>query len=174
MICVYLACVDRWLCIFGCWLVSKAGRVFSCVCTYQKAECTSAFFCTHGKLDMYLHSSFVYWELSVALHLLACMCMWICWHESRARTWTLHSKTSYGSASHMWRADGAAFCHRGKYVIDQSTAADRHQNPAQWHLNVCWITVHGCSKTLNSRGNRLQVHTVQDTYLNHSWIVALN
>jgi hypothetical protein len=185
------ACLHM-ICVF--WLVLTGGCVSSCAGLYQR-------------LGVYFHVSARIRRLNVRQHLFAhmgsliCVCihLWcieswawpcICWPyvhvDMLARvksqacnyTWTLDSKTSYGSALHMLRADGAAFCHRGKYVPDQSTAADRRQNPAEWHLNVCWITVLGCSKTLNSRCNQLQTCILCTLFktriLIESWILALN
>ena len=88
--CLHMICVF-WLVLTGDCVSSDAGLYqrlgvhFHVYARIRRLNVRQHLFCTHGKLDMYLHSSFVYWELSVALHLLARMCMWICWNDSRAR-----------------------------------------------------------------------------------------
>jgi hypothetical protein len=99
-----LPCIESraWFCI------TRAGRSFLCVFTYQKAECASAFVCTHGKLDMYLHSSsmhcapvsvgpYVYVHMLARVKSQACHC--IC---ARLHALKLGTHLHLSRAGHMY------------------------------------------------------------------------
>ncbi len=76
-----LSCIQRWLCIFVCWLVTKDGHVFSCVSHIRSLSVV----CTHQKL---VHSSsHIQSSVNVLTSILSLACMWISssWHVSRGK-----------------------------------------------------------------------------------------